>query len=410
MTSENLPGFSDAQRVYEIPFVDYGILLYHPVTTEQDILLQATEILTDALLQTNFNFIVLYPNNDPGTDVILSVYKKKLSTKKNFLIYPSIRFEFFVTLMKYARFLIGNSSAGIREAPYFGVPSINVGSRQQNRLKSGVTESIIHCGYEREALVAAMMPFMLTGKRFSSVLNFGGGRSSSEFLAVLNTPWYGRPPFKKYSLISMSTLPRYKNSVAHYRNAKALLPNQTQTLSKGPGQFVVGEMPLFNQRAKGCFVWDVDGNKFIDFIGARWPIILGYAHPVSDNAIKRQLKDGIIFPQPHPLEAEVAALLTKVIPSAEMVRFAKNGSDATGAAVRIARAYTGKEIIIQCGYHGAQDWFIVSTERNLGVPKVLRDYIFSFSYNDIESLENLFRDHHGRVAAVIMEPMYDQFP
>ena len=208
----------------------------------------------------------------------------------------------------------------------------------------------------------------------------------------------------------MSTLPRYKNSVAHYRNAKALLPNQTQTLSKGPGQFVVGEMPLFNQRAKGCFVWDVDGNKFIDFIGARWPIILGYAHPVSDNAIKRQLKDGIIFPQPHPLEAEVAALLTKVIPSAEMVRFAKNGSDATGAAVRIARAYTGKEIIIQCGYHGAQDWFIVSTERNLGVPKVLRDYIFSFSYNDIESLENLFRDHHGRVAAVIMEPMYDQFP
>ncbi len=197
MTSENLPGFSDAQRVYEIPFVDYGILLYHPVTTEQDILLQATEILTDALLQTNFNFIVLYPNNDPGTDVILSVYKKKLSTKKNFLIYPSIRFEFFVTLMKYARFLIGNSSAGIREAPYFGVPSINVGSRQQNRLKSGVTESIIHCGYEREALVAAMMPFMLTGKRFSSVLNFGGGRSSSEFLAVLNTPLVWKTPVQK---------------------------------------------------------------------------------------------------------------------------------------------------------------------------------------------------------------------
>lgn len=203
---------------------------------------------------------------------------------------------------------------------------------------------------------------------------------------------------------------KYKKSLAHYETAKKLLPNQTQTLSKGPGQFVVGEMPLFSKRAKGCFVWDVDGNKYIDFIGARWPIILGYAYPAVDNAIKRQLKDGITFPQPHPLEAEVAQLLTEIVPSAEMVRFAKNGSDATSGAVRIARAFTNREIILQCGYHGAQDWFLITTARNAGVPKCLKELIYSFNYNDLSSLKTLFARLKGKVAAVIMEPMYAKEP
>ncbi len=203
---------------------------------------------------------------------------------------------------------------------------------------------------------------------------------------------------------------KYKKSLAHYEVAKRLLPNQTQTLSKGPGQFVPGEMPLFNKRAKGCFVWDVDGNKYTDFIGARWPIILGYAYPAVDAAIKRQLKDGITFPQPHPLEAEVAQILTEIVPSAEMVRFAKNGSDATSGAVRIARAHTGREIILQCGYHGAQDWFLITTVRNAGVPKCLKELIYSFGYNDLPSLQALFDRFKGKVAAVIMEPMYAKEP
>ncbi|MDP3935196.1 MAG: aminotransferase class III-fold pyridoxal phosphate-dependent enzyme [Candidatus Giovannonibacteria bacterium] len=203
---------------------------------------------------------------------------------------------------------------------------------------------------------------------------------------------------------------RYKKSFAHYQEAKKFLPNQTQTLSKGPGQFVIGQMPLFNQKAKGCYVWDVDGNKYIDFIGGRWPIILGYANPITDNAVKAQLKRGITFPQSHPLELEVAKLLTEVIPSAEMARFAKNGSDATGGAVRIARAYTKREIILQCGYHGAQDWYIITTERNAGVPKVLKKLIYTFEYNSIGSLEKLFKRFKNKAAAVIMEPMYDKFP
>lgn len=203
---------------------------------------------------------------------------------------------------------------------------------------------------------------------------------------------------------------KYKKSLEHYREAKKFLPNQTQTLSKGPGQFVPGQMPLFSKKAKGCYIWDVDGNRYIDFIGGRWPIILGYAHPITDNAIKKQLRDGITFSQPHPLELEVAKLLTEVIPSAEMVRFAKNGSDATGGAVRIARAYTGREIILYCGYHGSQDWYIVTTGRSAGVPKVLRRLIHGFEYNNINSLEKLFKRFKGKVAAVIMEPMYDKVP
>lgn len=202
----------------------------------------------------------------------------------------------------------------------------------------------------------------------------------------------------------------YPKSLEHYEVTKKLLPNQTQTLSKGPGQFVAGEMPLFSKKAKGCFVWDVDGNKYIDFIGGRWPIILGYAYPKVDAAIKKQLKDGITFPQPHPLEAEVAKLLTELVPSAEMVRFAKNGGDATSGAVRIARAFTGREIILQCGYHGTGDWFLITTSRNAGVPKCLKEIIYSFGYNDLDGLLKLFETHKHKVAAVIMEPMYAKEP
>lgn len=204
----------------------------------------------------------------------------------------------------------------------------------------------------------------------------------------------------------MKNKKKFSRSLAHYNKVKELIPNQSQTLSKAPAMFVAGQMPLFSQKAKGCYIWDVDGNKFIDYIGALGPIVLGYADPITDNAIKKQLKDGINFSQPHPLELEVAELLCEVIPSAEMVRFAKNGSDVTAGAVRIARAYTDREIILYCGYHGAQDWYVVTTERNAGVPKILKTLIFNFKYNDLGSLARLFEEHPGQVAAVIMEPTY----
>lgn len=201
-----------------------------------------------------------------------------------------------------------------------------------------------------------------------------------------------------------------KKSQEYLRRAEELIPAQTQTLSKGPTQFVQGVAPVFLQRGKGSHVWDVDGNEYIDLVGGLGPVILGYAYPHVDEAIKKQLKDGISFSLPHPLEVELAELLTKIIPCAEMVRYGKNGSDATAAAVRIARAYTGREKLAQCGYHGWQDWHIASSDRDLGVPKRLKELILKFTYNDIESLEKIFREHPGEIAAVIMEPVTAEVP
>lgn len=201
-----------------------------------------------------------------------------------------------------------------------------------------------------------------------------------------------------------------KQSQAYLKRAEALIPAQTQTLSKGPTQFVQGVAPVFLQRGKGSHVWDVDGNEYIDLVGALGPVILGYAYPAVDKAIRAQLKDGISFSLPHPLEVEVAELLTHVVPSAKMVRFGKNGSDATSAAVRIARTFTGREKLAQCGYHGWQDWHIAASERNLGVPKVLQEYVYKFTYNHLGSLEKIFAARGKEIAAVIMEPITADLP
>ena len=187
--------------------------------------------------------------------------------------------------------------------------------------------------------------------------------------------------------------------------AQSLIPSATQTLSKGPTQYVQGVAPVFLARAKGSHVWDVDGNEYIDYPMALGPIILGHAYPPVDQAVKRQIDDGVAFSLPHPLEIEVAERLTAMIPCAEMVRFGKNGSDATAGAVRLARAFTGRDLIICCGYHGWQDWYIGSTTFNRGVPAPVCDLIKTFDYNDIDSLEQRFAEHPGRIAAVIMEPM-----
>ena len=122
------------------------------------------------------------------------------------------------------------------------------------------------------------------------------------------------------------------------------------------------------------------------------------------------MKSGVIFSLPHQLEMEVAELLVELVPCAEMVRFGKNGSDATSAAIRLARAYTGREHVAVCGYHGWQDWYIGSTTRDLGVPNVTKTLTHVFQYNDIESLKQLFVDYPEKIAAIIMEPMNTTYP
>jgi len=192
-----------------------------------------------------------------------------------------------------------------------------------------------------------------------------------------------------------------------WERAISVIPTGTQLLAKGPTQNVDGVAPKFLQRGKGTRVWDADGNEFLDFTMGVGPVSLGYAYEPVDAAIRAQLQDGIIFSLPHPLEVEVSELVAEVIPSAESVRFTKTGAEATSAAVRVARAHTGREKILSCGYHGWHDWYIGVLPRKAGVPQGVQDLINTFPYNDIDALAAALDDD---VAAVIMEPMAFDWP
>lgn len=195
-----------------------------------------------------------------------------------------------------------------------------------------------------------------------------------------------------------------------WERADGLIPAGTQTLSKGPSQFVDGVAPKYIQRGEGSRVWDADGNEYIDYPMALGSIILGHGYPAVTEAIREQLEDGTTFSMMHPIEVEVAELLRELIPCAEMVRFGKNGSDATTGAIRVARAYTGREKVAHCGYHGWHDWFIGSKSRNRGVPEWAIRQQFKFDYNDIESLKRIFEENPDEIAAVIMEPYVAEEP
>ena len=188
-----------------------------------------------------------------------------------------------------------------------------------------------------------------------------------------------------------------------WKKAEKLIPSGTQTLSKAPSQFVFGVTPIFLEKGRGAYVWDVDGNKYLDYVMALGPITLGYDYPAITSAVIKQLHEGTIFTLPHPKETELAEMLIDTIPCAEMVRFGKNGADATSAAIRVARAYTGRDHFAHSGYHGYQDWYAVTTERNAGIPKILRKFAHSFEFNNIVSLKKIFAGNPKKIAAVIME-------
>lgn len=186
--------------------------------------------------------------------------------------------------------------------------------------------------------------------------------------------------------------------------ARAVTPEATQTLSKGPSQFVQGPSPVFIERGSGARVWDAEGVEYLDFPMALGPILLGYGYPAVDAAIRSQLELGITFTLPSPLEAEVAEKLVAAVPCAEMVRFAKSGSEATAGAIRLARAVTGRDRVATSGYHGWHDWFAGQTGRDAGVPRVVSDLTVGFEFNDTASLESVLDTHPGEFAAVIIEP------
>lgn len=198
---------------------------------------------------------------------------------------------------------------------------------------------------------------------------------------------------------------KFVKSEAYLARAEKVIPLGSQTFSKSRTQYPYGVSPYFIERASGSHAWDIDGNEYIDFVNSLASVTLGYNDPDVTRAVQEQLKSGVIFSLPHPIEAEVAELICDMVPCAEMVRFGKNGSDATSGAVRLARAYTGRDRVAVCGYHGWQDWYIGSTARHRGVPQATRDLTHTFTYNDIDTLKALFDAHPGQIAAVVIEPM-----
>ena len=192
-----------------------------------------------------------------------------------------------------------------------------------------------------------------------------------------------------------------------YERALPIMTPVTQTLAKGPGQYVNGVAPKYLKKGRGAHVWDVDGNEYIDYNMGIGPLSLGYCYPRVDEAIITQLKDGITFSMMHELEVRLAELVHEIIPNAESIRISKTGADVTSAAVRVARAYTGRKKILCCGYHGWHDWYISVTSRNSGIPEEIRDLSATFDYNDIASVRQAM---DADVACVVLEPFVFEAP
>ncbi len=196
----------------------------------------------------------------------------------------------------------------------------------------------------------------------------------------------------------------YVRSQRMLDRAEQIIPLGSQTFSKSKIQLPPGAAPLFVTHGDGGRVFDVDGNEYVDLINALLPNVLGYRDPDVDCAIRRQLTRGISFSLPTELETQLAERLVAHIPCAEMVRFGKNGTDATSAAIRLARAATRRDRIMLCGYHGWQDWYIGATSRNLGVPAAVSALSHTVPYDDLGAVESLFHKYPDEFAALILEP------
>lgn len=192
MNSEALPTVNEVKSYYNIEFEKYAILLFHSVTTETDELQAQCRTLVKSLIKSDENYVVIYPNNDHGSDIILEEYKA-LNGKKKFKIFPSMRFEYFLTLMKNAEFVIGNSSAGVREAPYYGVPSISIGNRQKNRV---VSPSIINIDFDTNDTLTSIEKTKTMPRE--TMAHFGNGGSDIQFCEILNSEETWQTSSQKY--------------------------------------------------------------------------------------------------------------------------------------------------------------------------------------------------------------------
>ena len=217
---------------------------------------------------------------------------------------------------------------------------------------------------------------------------------------------------------------RVARSMEMYQRLLELIPGGTQLISRRPTRYALGVSPVVATRGKGSRIWDVDGHEYIDWVSAIGSVILGYADPVVDQAVKQQIDRGTNFSITHELELELAELLVERIPCAEMVRYARGGGDACSVAARIARGSTGRDRILFCGYHGWHDWYQAANHGSegdldehlfpgiepIGVPSALAGTAIPFAYGDLDGLGERLDRYRGEVAAVMMEPMRSELP
>ena len=194
MLSDKLPELNEIRQHYNIKFETFGIMIMHPVTTDLEATRKMANNTVAAALGSGEKFIVVLPNNDTGSEIILKEYEK-LDDDSKFLVLPSIRFEYFLTLLKNCMFILGNSSVGVREAPVFGKPSINIVSRQLNRSKS--VDSIFQPGLEKDDIKAVILEIISCEMSFPENMSFGSGNSSQKFLDVLNNDQFWATPIQK---------------------------------------------------------------------------------------------------------------------------------------------------------------------------------------------------------------------
>lgn len=210
-----------------------------------------------------------------------------------------------------------------------------------------------------------------------------------------------------------------------YKKAKTLIPGGTQLLSKRPEMFLPEYWPSYYDKAEGCYVWDLDGNKYIDMsymgIGA---CILGYSNPAINEAAIDAIKRGSMCTLNAPEEVELAELMCKLHPWAHMARYTRSGGEAMAVAIRIARAKSGKDKILFCGYHGWHDWYLsanLAADKALdghllpgldpaGVPRDLKDSAIPFNYNDVEEFINIAEKYKGQVGVIVIESIRDFKP
>jgi len=196
MSSRHIPNLNIAKKRYKIKYNSFAILLFHPVVSKQkkNNLKKNTSILINAIKNSKFNYIVVFPNNDSGSNIILNAYKT-LKNKKNIKIFPSLRFEYYLSLLKASNFIIGNSSSGVREAPYYGTPTINIGNRQNKRSSS---KSIINVDFKKNEIEKLIKKFKEKKITFKKQKEFGDGKADKKFVNLISKKSFWKIDNQKY--------------------------------------------------------------------------------------------------------------------------------------------------------------------------------------------------------------------